>query len=153
MWWLDKSYGHILGVPKLRARLQPQTALAVGSEDHSQISYLQRAPKDTFPIASSCFHISGNDGKPVVTFCNSPFSRDNEVNSSNSERTMNTILWFIGPAVLVASLGFPLICLPEIFCRIFRDKSLTGEWLLFQRNSILWYVSCLLYTWFSIYKV
>ena len=127
MSWLDKSYGHILGVPKLRARLQPQTALAVGSEDHSQISYLQRAPKDTFPIASSCFHISGNDGKPVVTFCNSPFSRDNEVNSSNSERTMNTILWFIGPAVLVASLGFPLICLPEIFCRIFRDKSLTGE--------------------------
>ncbi|KAG4929908.1 hypothetical protein JHK85_047435 [Glycine max] len=53
---LDKSYGHILGVPKLRARLQkPQTALVVVSEDHSQISDLQKAPKDTFPIGNSFF--------------------------------------------------------------------------------------------------
>jgi len=127
--WLDKSYGHLLGVPKLRARLQkPQTALFVGSEDHSQISCLQRTPKDIFPIGNSCFHISGKNGrKPVVSFCNRPFNRDNEVISSNSKRTRISISSLMVPYVLVASFLYPQLILPEVIPKTSGNSSLTSE--------------------------
>ena len=129
MSWLDKSYGHLLGVPKLRARLQkPQTALFVGSEDHSQISCLQRTPKDIFPIGNSCFHISGKNGrKPVVSFCNRPFNRDNEVISSNSKRTRISISSLMVPYVLVASFLYPQLILPEVIPKTSGNSSLTSE--------------------------
>ncbi|KAG5028106.1 hypothetical protein JHK87_011620 [Glycine soja] len=135
----DKSYGHIFGVPKLRSRLQtPQTALVVGSEDHSHISGLQRATKDTFQIGNSSFHISGNDGKPAVSFCNRPFSRDNEVISSDSEWIRNTLSWFIGPVVLVASFCFPLICLPKMISNIFGSTVSKALLLSFSQEAIFY---------------
>ena len=62
----------------------------------------------------------GKDGrKPVVSFCNRPFSRDIEViSSSNSKRTRISISSFMVPYVLVASFLYPQFILPEIIPKI-----------------------------------
>ncbi|BAT76068.1 hypothetical protein VIGAN_01402500 [Vigna angularis var. angularis] len=127
----DKSCQYIHGVPpKLRGRYQKQHAVA-GSGNQPHISGREKSvlvpekhdsiSENTFLVNKSCFHLPQNGGKPgLVRFCD--LNRENEVISSNSEKTQNSASWILGPAILVASFIFPPIVLPEVMLNIF------GHW-------------------------
>jgi hypothetical protein len=137
--WLDKSCQFINRRPQLKGRFQKQqNALFVVSEDQSQNNELEiPAPvpennnnitQDISPASNPSFHLSGSDGKPgFISFYNRPYRRDSEILLLNSERSQNSILWFVGPAVLVASFIFPSLYLRKLLSIIFEDSLLTGN--------------------------
>lgn len=124
---------------KLKGRFQKQqSVLFVVSENQSENSELEiddlvpeNHDMDSEEISlsrSSSFHISGSDGKPgLISFYNRPYRRDSEILQSNAETSQNNVLWFMGPAVLVASFVFPSLYLRRIISVIFEDSLLTGE--------------------------
>ena len=126
-------------MPKLKGRVQKQhNALSVVSEDQSQSTELEKAAlvpenddsiaEDISPVSDSSFHLSGSDGKPgLISFYNRPYGRDDEILLSNSGKSQNSILWFVGPAVLVASFIFPSLYLRKVLSIIFEDSLLTGN--------------------------
>lgn len=76
---------------------------------------------------SSSIPLEGTDGKPgLVSFYNRPYKRQDDV-SSNVQRTQGSPLWFLGPAVLVASFIFPSLYLRRILSTVFEDSLLTGN--------------------------
>ncbi|KAJ1439080.1 hypothetical protein SESBI_02863 [Sesbania bispinosa] len=132
----DKSYQFMNGMPKLRGRLQKQqTTLFVVPEDQFGDSEPEKAalpenhdsnPENISLDGNSSFHLSGGDGKPgIVSFYNRPYRRGSKVILSNLERSQNSILWFMGPAVLVTSVIFPSLCLRRVLSVIFEDSLLT----------------------------
>ena len=84
--------------------------------------------EDIFPSNSSYIHFDGAGGKPgLISFYNRPYKREEEVSTNNPARNQNSLLWFIGPAVLLASFIFPSLYLRKILSTIFEDSLLTGE--------------------------
>ncbi|KAM7479883.1 hypothetical protein LguiA_028096 [Lonicera macranthoides] len=70
----------------------------------------------------------GTGGKPgLVSFYNHPFKREADILVSNPEKNRNNLLWFVGPAVLVASFIFPSLYLRRILSTVFEDSLLTGK--------------------------
>lgn len=138
--WLDKSckLKFLHGMLNLKGRSQKQhNALFVVSKDQSEYYELETTAlependtieEDISPARNSYFHLSGSDGKSgLISFYNRPYRRDSKILSSNSERSQNSILWFIGPAVLVASFIFPSLYLRKVLSIIFEDSLLTGN--------------------------
>ncbi|KAK7301551.1 hypothetical protein RJT34_12417 [Clitoria ternatea] len=147
----DKSrkFKFIHGMPKLKGRSQKQhNALFVVSEDqphHGEIETATLVPENNDIIvedilpASSSFHLSGSDGKPgLISFYNQPYRRDSKILLSNSEGSQNSILWFMGPAVLVASFIFPSLYLRKVLSIIFEDSLLTDFLILFFTEAIFY---------------
>ncbi|RYQ81800.1 hypothetical protein Ahy_B10g100398 [Arachis hypogaea] len=110
-------------------------ALSVVSEDQPQSTELDEAAlvpesedaiaEDISTIGNSSFNLLGSDGKPgFISFFNRPYRKDNETLSSKEE-SQNSILWFVGPAVLVASFIFPSLYLRKVLSIIFEDSLLT----------------------------
>lgn len=143
-------------MPKLTARFQKQrNALFVVSEDQSQDNELETAAlvpendntsaEDISPSSSLSFHLSGSDGKPgLISFYNHPYRRDSEILVSNTRGSQNSILWFVGPAVLVSSFIFPSLYLRKVLSIIFEDSLLTGNFYLEER--LLWlFIVCIWY--------
>lgn len=125
-------------MPNLKGRLQKQlNALFVVSEDQSQYCELETTAlvpeddtvaEDISPVSNSYSHLSGSDGKPgLISFYSRPHRRDSKILLPNSERSQNSILWFLGPAVLVASFIFPSLYLRKVLSIIFEDSLLTGN--------------------------
>ncbi|KAE9604341.1 hypothetical protein Lalb_Chr11g0070411 [Lupinus albus] len=147
----DKSckFKFIRGIPKLAGRFQKQhDVLFVVSEDQSQISELEiaasvpendNASAEVISPASNSFHLSGSGGKPgLISFHNHPYRRDSEILVSNSKRSQNSILWFVGPTVLVASFIFPSLYLRKVLSIIFEDSLLTDFLILFFTEAIFY---------------
>lgn len=153
--WLEKScqFKLINGRPKFKGRLQnQQNALFVVSEDQSQYNELEIAAsvpennnniaQDISSVSNPSFHFSGSDGKSgLISFYNRPYRRDSEILLSNPEKSQNSVLWFVGPAVLVASFIFPSLYLRKLLSVIFEDSLLTGNFSLEER------LFCLLSIW------
>lgn len=154
--WLDKScqFKFIYGIPKLKARFQKQhNALSVVSEDQPQSTELDEAAlvpesedaiaEDISTIGNSSFNLLGSDGKPgFISFYNRPYGKDKETPSSKSEKSQNSILWFVGPAVLVASFIFPSLYLRKVLSIIFEDSLLTGKVSMAESLSVV-FVHCM----------
>ncbi|KAJ1398253.1 hypothetical protein SESBI_31249 [Sesbania bispinosa] len=146
----DKSYQFMNGMPKLRGRLQKQkTTLFVVPEDKFGDSEPEKAalapenhdsnPENISLDGNSSFHLSGGDGKPgIVSFYNRPYRRGSKVILSNLGRSQNSILWFMGPAVLVTSVIFPSLCLRRVLSVIFEDSLLTDFLTLFFSEAIFY---------------
>ncbi|KAL1323246.1 hypothetical protein HN51_033600 [Arachis hypogaea] len=148
----DKScqFKFIYGIPKLKARFQKQhNALSVVSEDQPQSTELDEAAlvpesedaiaEDISTIGNSSFNLLGSDGKPgFISFYNRPYGKDKETLSSKSEKSQNSILWFVGPAVLVASFIFPSLYLRKVLSIIFEDSLLTDFLILFFTEAIFY---------------
>ncbi|XP_019432285.1 PREDICTED: uncharacterized protein LOC109339326 [Lupinus angustifolius] len=148
----DKScqFKFIRGIPKLAGRFQKRhDVLFVVSEDQSQFSEVQVAasvPENDnasaeviSPASNSSFHLSGSDGKPgLISFYNHPYGRDREILVSNSKRNQNSILWFVGPTVLVASFIFPSLYLRKVLSIIFEDSLLADFLILFFTEAIFY---------------
>ncbi|KAL4274484.1 hypothetical protein AHAS_Ahas20G0011800 [Arachis hypogaea] len=128
-------------------------ALSVVSEDQPQSTELDEAAlvpesedaiaEDISTIGNSSFNLLGSDGKPgFISFFNRPYRKDNETLSSKEE-SQNSILWFVGPAVLVASFIFPSLYLRKVLSIIFEDSLLTvhikfPHIILHRSNFLLW---------------
>jgi hypothetical protein len=136
-------------MPKSKGSLQKQNnALFVVSEDQSQDIELETDnlvlengnifAEDISPASNSSFHLSGSDGKPgFISFYNRSYRRDSDNLLLNSERSQNSILWFMGPAVLVASFILPSLYLRKVLSFIFEDSLLTGNVYLKGRLTLL----------------
>ncbi|XP_004501901.1 uncharacterized protein [Cicer arietinum] len=150
--WLEKScqFKLINGRPKFKGRLQnQQNALFVVSEDQSQYNELEIAAsvpennnniaQDISSVSNPSFHFSGSDGKSgLISFYNRPYRRDSEILLSNPEKSQNSVLWFVGPAVLVASFIFPSLYLRKLLSVIFEDSLLTDFLILFFTEAIFY---------------
>ncbi|KAG6754128.1 hypothetical protein POTOM_042136 [Populus tomentosa] len=102
-------------LPKLKGKFpRRQHIIFAASQDQSQYSEIKpeaSEQEDDHPTAealpttsSSINHFPGTDGKPgLISFYNRPYKMVDEVIISNVQRNTSSLLWFIGPAVLVAS--------------------------------------------------
>lgn len=71
----------------------------------------------------------GGGGRPgLVSFYNRPYRREDELIVYNGGKNDSTLLWVIGPAVLIASFIVPSLYLRRIISTIFEDSLLTGRW-------------------------
>ncbi|KAI5329784.1 hypothetical protein L3X38_029181 [Prunus dulcis] len=145
-----KSCIFIQRVQKSSNRIpKSQSVLFAVSEDQSQYSEIKpdaaeqenHRPdsEDIFPASGSYFHFDGTDGKPgLISFYNRPYKREEEVSTNNPERNQNNLLWFIGPAVLLASFIFPSLYLRKILSTVFEDSLLTDFLILFFTEAIFY---------------
>ncbi|KAG8484122.1 hypothetical protein CXB51_022918 [Gossypium anomalum] len=122
-------------VLKLKGFLRRQNVLCATLKDQSQYTEIKPVdsellsdnsdPEDITPVGLSSVYFEGSDGRPgFISFYNRQYKRDDEV-ISNVQRNQNSLLWFIGPAVLVASFILPSLYLRRILSMIFEDSLLT----------------------------
>lgn len=84
--------------------------------------------EDNSSGGSSTIHYERTDGKPgFISFYNRPYKREDGTNIINVERSQSSLVWFAGPAVLVASFIFPSLYLRRILSTVFEDSLLTGK--------------------------
>ncbi|KAJ7956212.1 putative Transmembrane protein [Quillaja saponaria] len=147
-----KSYHSINRTVKLREVSRKwQHGLFVVSEDQSQDSELDSDDLEQEVLhldaenisparrSSSFVHLSGTGGKPgLISFYNRPYRTDGEVLISNPERSQNNLLWFMGPAILVASFIFPSLYLRRILSAVFEDSLLTDFLILFFTEALFY---------------
>ncbi|GMI71487.1 hypothetical protein like AT5G63040 [Hibiscus trionum] len=99
---------------------------------------LQDDPEEITPVSLPSIQFEGSDGRPgFISFYNRPYRRDEEV-ISNGQRNQNSLLWFIGPAVLVASFILPSLYLRKILSTIFEDSLLTDFLILFFTEALFY---------------
>lgn len=100
--------------------------IEIKSDDSEQLSD-HPGPEDISVAGLSSISFEGTEGKPgFISFYNRPYKRDDEV-IPTVQRNESSLLWFIGPAVLVASFIFPSLYLRRILSTIFEDSLLTGD--------------------------
>ncbi|XP_024971833.1 uncharacterized protein LOC112510740 [Cynara cardunculus var. scolymus] len=82
----------------------------------------------------------GSAGKPgLISFYNHPYEKEPEVVASTISTTDQTnLLWFVGPAVLVASFIFPPLYMRKILSTIFEDSLLTDFLILFFTEALFY---------------
>lgn len=108
------------------------------SEDQSQYIELKPDPseqvnqhidsEDVSSAGSSSIYQEGANGRPgLISFYNRPYKIEDEINTSDLQRSPSSLSWFVGPAVLVASFIFPSLYLRRIISTVFEDSLLTGE--------------------------
>ncbi|CAN4115625.1 unnamed protein product [Withania somnifera] len=99
-----------------------------GSEqesEHASVEYIAS-------ISSSDVQLEGAGGKPgILSFYYRPCRREEKILVSTAAKNQNILLWFVGPAVLVASVIFPSLYLRKILSTIFEDSLLTDFLILF----------------------
>ncbi|KAJ4840192.1 hypothetical protein Tsubulata_002941 [Turnera subulata] len=98
----------------------------------------QTPDAETLPQTSSSFdHSLATDGKPgLISFYNRPYKT--EVHASKVQTNQSSLLWFVGPAVLVASFIFPSLYLRKILSTVFEDSLLTDFLILFFTEAIFY---------------
>lgn len=158
--WVVNLCQFIGGTVKLRGNLARQNVLYATPQDHTQYNEVKSdelEPEDEddnstaeifSPISRSLDHSSGTDGKPgLLSFYNRPYKTEGVVIKSDVQKDKSRLLWFVGPAVLVASFIFPSLYLRRILSTVFEDSLLTGEFpsftlslSLFNDNLFFWWV-------------
>lgn len=137
--WLGKSCKFIAGILNSRENFgKRQSILFAVSEDQSPYGETKEESleqeidlpnhEDVSSTSSSYLPFDWAGGRPgLISFYNRPYKAEDEVPVSGPQRN-NNLLWFIGPAVLVASFVFPSLYLRRILSTVFEDSLLTGMW-------------------------
>ncbi|XWS50933.1 hypothetical protein CRYUN_Cryun12cG0133500 [Craigia yunnanensis] len=110
----------------LFATFKDQTQYIEIKPDDSELLRDLPDPEDISPVGLSSIHFEGTAKPGFISFYNRPYKRGNEV-ISNVQRNQSSLLWFIGPAVLVDSFVFPSLYLHRILSTIFEDSLLTDK--------------------------
>ncbi|XP_050222001.1 uncharacterized protein LOC126672114 [Mercurialis annua] len=100
------------------------------SEDHNF------AAETVSPSSSSFNHYHGKPG--LVSFYSPPYKKEEEVSKPKVQKNQSSLLWFIGPAVLVASFIFPSLYLRRILSAVFEDSLLTDFLILFFTEALFY---------------
>lgn len=88
---------------------------------------------------SSYIYAEGSGGRPgYVTFYNHSRRSEGENIIPVPKRSQNELLWFVGPAVLVASFVFPSLYLRKILSAVFEDSLLTDFLILFFTEALFY---------------
>ncbi|KAJ0047737.1 hypothetical protein Pint_15490 [Pistacia integerrima] len=133
-----KSCHFVYGLVKLQGRFQKRQKVQCAiSEDQSQ--YIELKPdsaeqvnqhldsEDISLAGSSSIYHEGANGRPgLISFYNRPYKIEDEINTSDLQRSPSSLLWLVAPAVLVASFIFPSLYLRRIISTVFEDSLLTG---------------------------
>ncbi|XAR50206.1 hypothetical protein NMG60_11004471 [Bertholletia excelsa] len=143
----------IHGIPKANERfLRRQFILCAISSEQLPCSDLkpdalqqekdQALDEDVSLINSSDVYAERTGGRPgLVSFYNRPYQREEEALISGDfgpKRNQNDLLWFAGPAVLVASFIFPSLYLRRILSAVFEDSLLTDFLILFFTEALFY---------------
>ncbi|GFP90727.1 hypothetical protein PHJA_001216600 [Phtheirospermum japonicum] len=73
-------------------------------------------------------HLERAPGKPgLISFYGPTQKREDEILVSSPAKSRNSLLWLVGPTVLVASFVFPSLYLRRIISSIFEDSLLTDR--------------------------
>ncbi|KAF8408274.1 hypothetical protein HHK36_007423 [Tetracentron sinense] len=95
--------------------------------------------EDIYPRSSSHLHFEGTDGKPgFISFHGRPYKRQEEILVSGPSKDQMNLLWFTGPAVLVASFIFPSLYLRRLLSSVFEDSLLTDFLILFFTEALFY---------------
>ncbi|XP_044486142.1 uncharacterized protein LOC123211459 [Mangifera indica] len=145
-----KSCVFVYGPLKLQGRFQKrQNVQCAISEDQSRYIEFktnsseqvnQHLDSEDISLAgSSSIYHEGANGRPgLISFYNHPYKIKDEVNISDLQRSQSSLLWFVGPAVLVASFIFPSLYLRRIISTIFEDSLLTDFLILFFTEALFY---------------
>ncbi|KAJ8566021.1 hypothetical protein K7X08_008597 [Anisodus acutangulus] len=110
----------------------PNSELEEDGSEQESVEYIAS-------VSSSNFQIEGAGGKPgVLSFYNRPYRREEEILVSTAAKNQNILLWFVGPAVLIASFIFPSLYLRRILSTIFEDSLLTDFLILFFTEALFY---------------
>lgn len=95
--------------------------------------------EDISTLSTSFSNYEGTGGKPgLISFYNHPYKREDEILVSFPKKNPNNLLWFIGPAVLVASFIFPSLYLRKLLSTVFEDSLLTDFLILFFTEALFY---------------
>lgn len=85
--------------------------------------------------------IETSRGRPgYISFYNQPYKKEPEMVVSTITATNQTnLLWFVGPAVLVASFIFPSLYMRKILSAVFEDSLLTDFLILFFTEALFYW--------------
>ncbi|KAI9173960.1 hypothetical protein LWI28_009380 [Acer negundo] len=145
-----KSGNFVDGLPKLQGRFpKRQNVLVAVSQDQSPYTELKpdvseqvsQRPnfEDNSSGGSSNIHYEGTEGKPgFISFYNRPYKREDETSITSVQRSQSSLIWFAGPAVLVASFIFPSLYLRRILSTVFEDSLLTDFLILFFTEALFY---------------
>lgn len=137
--WVGKSCKYIHGKLNSIGRFRKgHSVFFAVSEDQSQYNEIEEDTleqesdyldhEELSTTSSSYNSFDGTDGKPgLLSFYNRPYEAEEDAPVSGPQRNSKSLLWFVGPAVLVASFVFPSLYLRRILSTIFEDSLLTGE--------------------------
>ncbi|KAL9434177.1 hypothetical protein AB3S75_028917 [Citrus x aurantiifolia] len=140
----------VYGPLKLQGGFQKrQSVLLAISEDQSE--YLEINPnapeqlsqhsnlQDISSSGSPSIQYEGSNGKPgLISFYNRPYKREDEIRISTVQNSRSSIVWLVGPAVLVASFIFPSLYLRKIISMVFEDSLLTDFLILFFTEALFY---------------
>ncbi|XP_043705784.1 uncharacterized protein LOC122655610 isoform X2 [Telopea speciosissima] len=95
--------------------------------------------EDIMPESISQTHLERSGGKPgLISFYDYPYGGRGKISVSGPRKNQHTLLWFVGPAVLVASFVFPSLYLRRILSTIFEDSLLTDFLILFFTEALFY---------------
>lgn len=119
----------------------PDDAIGIDSPESEEFPLDFAAEVDEEDISSndSIVRLEGSGGKPgFVSFYNTQRVRDDPVQQLSLKKNQNSLLWFAGPAVLVASFILPSLYLRRIISTIFEDSLLTDFLILFFTEALFY---------------
>ncbi|XP_042496149.1 uncharacterized protein LOC122075254 isoform X2 [Macadamia integrifolia] len=95
--------------------------------------------EDIVPESIPQTRLERTGGKPgLISFYGYPYGRRGKIPVSGPRKNQQTLLWFVGPAVLVASFIFPSLYLRRILSTIFEDSLLTDFLILFFTEALFY---------------
>lgn len=126
-----------------------QCILSTSSEDVAQYDDVEpdasdqeeddNLTEDVSSARSSYVYAEGAGGKPgLISFYNYPYKQEANVLKDSTKSNQNKVLWFVGPAVLVASFVFPSLYLRRILSTVFEDSLLTDFLILFFTEALFY---------------
>lgn len=95
--------------------------------DYLELETLVSPVEDSASTNTSNYHTERAEGKPGFISFYGPTKRINDGNLVSSPvESRNSLLWLVGPTVLVASFVFPSLYLRRVLSSVFEDSLVTG---------------------------
>ncbi|CAL1405256.1 unnamed protein product [Linum trigynum] len=139
--WLQNERNVKMTRKRLSATSEGQSQYDDVKSDVTEQEYYASNPEPTSTTGTSFSDVQGTGGKPgLVSFYSHQYKPEEaEVPASvASGNSQSSLLWFLGPAVLVASFIFPSIYLRRVLSTIFEDSLLTDFLILFFTEAIFY---------------
>ncbi|KAG9449917.1 hypothetical protein H6P81_009882 [Aristolochia fimbriata] len=105
----------------------------------TELEKLDPSGEDVNLEIDSDIFVERSGGKPgLISFYGLSYKRQDEVQAYQPQMKHSNLVWFVGPAVLVASLVLPSLYLRKILSTIFEDSLLTDFLILFFTEALFY---------------
>ncbi|CAI0398532.1 unnamed protein product [Linum tenue] len=139
-YWLQNGRNVKRTRSRLSATSQEQSEYGEVKPEVTDQEHSLSNPESKSIPSTSFSDVQGTGGKPgLVSFNGHQYKPKAAVSASSStQNNQSSLLWFLGPAVLVASFIFPSIYLRRVLSIIFEDSLLTDFLILFFTEAIFY---------------